>query len=354
LKKSLEIWSDGMVNTKAKVVILQGDPMGIDLTYKDMVNRWIEGLNRIPEISNYCIVKNNVFTSEEYHQVIGDADAVLGLWISSKAVNEALFMHHPNLKYIATLGHGYEEFDIELTKRYGVTLANTIYGDVTIAQYAMSLLLSICNHVSLQSDYTKNGYWEDKENNQKARYNKLLAPQIELYEKTIGIIGLGAIGLCVANMAKSFGMKVIAYNRSKKVGKEYEGIEQVSFDDILSRSDVISIHCPYTKETDKMMNEEAFAKMKEGVILINTARGGIIDEAALLEALNKRKVYMAGLDVITTEPPKERNPLMESPYTYITSHIAWLPRTSRLRAIDVALENYVAFLHGKPKSVINK
>lgn len=343
-----------MVNKKVKVVILQGDPMVIDLTYNDMVNRWMEGLNKIPEIEEYRIVKNKGFTNEEFHQAIGEADAVLGLWISNKAVNEDLFKHHPNLKYIATLGHGYEDFDIELANRYGVTLANTVYGDMTIAQYAMSLLLTICNHVSLQSDYTKNGYWEEKEKNQKVRYNKLLAPQIELYEKTIGIIGLGAIGLCAANMAKSFGMKVIAYNRSKKVGKEYEGIEQVSFDDLLSRSDVISIHCPYTKETDKMINEEAFEKMKEGVILINTARGGIIDEDALLEALNRRKIYMAGLDVITTEPPKERNPLMESPYTYITSHIAWLPRTSRLRAIDVALENYVSYLHGKPKSIINK
>lgn len=334
-----------MAKMKVKVVILQGDPMVIDLTYDDMVNRWIEGLEKIPEIAEYRIVKNRAFTNEEYHKAIGDADAVLGLWISKNTVHEELFIHHPNLKYIATLGHGYEDFGVELTNRYGVTIANTVYGDMTIAQYAMSLLLTICNHVSLQSDYTKNGYWEDKKNNQKARYNKLLVPQIELYEKTIGIIGLGAIGLCAANMAKSFGMKVIAYSRSKKVGQEYEGIEQVAFDELLSRSDVISIHCPYTKETDKMINKEAFTKMKDGVILINTARGGIIDEDALLEALNSRKVYMAGLDVITTEPPKERNPLMDCPHTYITSHIAWLPRTSRLRAIDVALENYVAYLH---------
>lgn len=343
-----------MIDTKVKVVILQGDPMSAYLTYEDMVNRWMEGLDKIPEIAEYRIIKNKAFTNEEYHQAIGDADAVLGLWISKKTVHEELFLHHPNLKYIATLGHGYEDFDLELTNRYGVTLTNTVYGDMTIAQYAMSLLLNICNHVSLQSDYTKNGYWEDKMNDPKARYNKLLAPQIELYKKTLGIIGLGAIGLCAANMAKSFGMKVIAYNRSEKVGQEYEGIEQVSFDELLSRSDVISIHCPYTKETDKMINEDAFTRMKDGVILINTARGAIIDEDALLEALNSRKVYMAGLDVITTEPPKERNLLIESPYIYITSHIAWLPRTSRLRAIDVALENYVDYLQGNLKSGINK
>ena len=154
-------------------------------------------------------------------------------------------------------------------------------------------------------------------------------------------------------MAQGFGMKVIANSRHVKTGPEYEGIEQVSMEELLKRSDVISIHCPHTKETEHLLNREAFSKMKDGVILINTARGAIIDEEALLEALESRKVYMAGLDVVDHEPPVEQIPLMRSPYTFITSHIAWQPRAARLRAVDMAGQNYRFYLKGAPRSVIN-
>ena len=268
-------------------------------------------------------------------------------------INEKLFEAHPNLKYIATLGHGFEDFDVEMTRRRGVTITNTIYGDVTIAQYAMALLMNICHNVTVQSDYTKTGYWKEKETNPQASYNQLFVPQIELYQKTLGIIGLGAIGLWTARMAKGFGMKVIANSRHKKTGPQYDGIEQVSMEEIFERSDVISIHCPHTKETENLLNREAFAKMKDGVIIINTARGIIIDEEALLEALESRKVYMAGLDVVANEPPQYQIPLMQSPYTFITSHIAWQPKAARLRAVDLAVKNFRSYLEGMPTSVIN-
>ena len=189
--------------------------------------------------------------------------------------------------------------------------------------------------------------------NPQASYNQLFVPQIELYQKTMGIIGLGAIGLWTARMAKGFGMKVIANSRHKKTGPQYDGIEQVSMEEIFERSDVISIHCPHTKETENLLNREAFAKMKDGVIIINTARGIIIDEEALLEALESRKVYMAGLDVVANEPPQYQIPLMQSPYTFITSHIAWQPKAARLRAVDLAVKNFRSYLEGMPTSVIN-
>lgn len=129
--------------------------------------------------------------------------------------------------------------------------------------------------------------------------------------------------------------------------------EQVSMEEIFKRSDVISIHCPHTKETENLLNREAFAKMKDGVIIINTARGIIIDEEALLEALESRKVYMAGLDVVANEPPQYQIPLMQSPYTFITSHIAWQPKAARLRAVDLAVKNFRSYLEGMPTSVIN-
>ncbi|HJC14301.1 MAG TPA: D-2-hydroxyacid dehydrogenase [Candidatus Fusicatenibacter intestinigallinarum] len=340
---------------KKKVVVFQGDPGTIDLTREEMVEEWKRVLDRIPQIGEYRIVdpEKKRMTFEDYSMKIGDADAALGIWIHGGVIKEELFQAHPKLKYIATLGHGFEEFDVAMTRRYGVTITNTVYGDVTIAQYAMALLMNICHNVTLQSDYTKMTYWERKAKDSTAVYNKLLVPQIELYQKTMGIIGLGAIGRWTARMAQGFGMKVIANSRHVKTGPEYEGIEQVSMEELLKRSDVISIHCPHTKETEHLLNREAFSKMKDGVILINTARGAIIDEEALLEALESRKVYMAGLDVVDHEPPVEQIPLMRSPYTFITSHIAWQPRAARLRAVDMAGQNYRFYLEGAPRSVIN-
>ena len=340
---------------KKKVVVFQGDPGTIDLTREEMVEEWKRVLDRIPQIGEYRIVdpEKKRMTFEDYSMKISDADAALGIWIHGGVIKEELFQAHPKLKYIATLGHGFEEFDVAMTRRYGVTITNTVYGDVTIAQYAMALLMNICHNVTLQSDYTKMTYWERKAKDSTAVYNKLLVPQIELYQKTMGIIGLGAIGRWTARMAQGFGMKVIANSRHVKTGPEYEGIEQVSMEELLKRSDVISIHCPHTKETEHLLNREAFSKMKDGVILINTARGAIIDEEALLEALESRKVYMAGLDVVDHEPPVEQIPLMRSPYTFITSHIAWQPRAARLRAVDMAGQNYRFYLEGAPRSVIN-
>ena len=340
---------------KKKVVVFQGDPGTIDLTREEMVEEWKRVLDRIPQIGEYRIVdpEKKRMTFEDYSMKIGDADAALGIWIHGGVIKEELFQAHPKLKYIATLGHGFEEFDVAMTRRYGVTITNTVYGDVTIAQYAMALLMNICHNVTLQSDYTKMTYWERKAKDSTAVYNKLLVPQIELYQKTMGIIGLGAIGRWTARMAQGFGMKVIANSRHVKTGPEYEGIEQVSMEELLKRSDVISIHCPHTKETEHLLNREAFSKMKDGVILINTARGAIIDEEALLEALESRKVYMAGLDVVDHEPPVEQIPLMRSPYTFITSHIAWQPRAARLRAVDMAGQTYRFYLEGAPRSVIN-
>ena len=213
------------------------------------------------------------YTFEDYSSQIGNADAALGIWVHKGVINEKLLEAHPNLKYIATLGHGFEDFDVEMTRRRGVTITNTIYGDVTIAQYAMALLMNICHNVTVQSDYTKTGYWKEKETNPQASYNQLFVPQIELYQKTMGIIGLGAIGLWTARMAKGFGMKVIANSRHKKTGPQYDGIEQVSMEEIFERSDVISIHCPHTKETENLLNREAFAKMKDGVIIIKHRTG---------------------------------------------------------------------------------
>lgn len=339
---------------KASVVIFQREPEGLDLSYEDMTGEWKRQLEMYPEIGSYKIIQMTAGEHpNDFKEEIGDADAVFGPVIYSDFLNEMMFVEHPNLKYVATLDHGYEIFDKDMTRRHGVTITNTIYGDWTIAQYAMALLLNICHDVSKHSDYVKNQYWLERKKNSKINYEHLMCPQIELFDKRIGIVGLGNIGLCMAKMSAGMGMKVMAYSRTRKEGPVYDFIEQVSFEDLLENSDVIPIHCPLTEQTFRLFDKQAFGKMKSGVILINTARGGIIDEDALMDALNCRRVYKAGLDVISEEPPEYKIPLMESPYTYITPHIAWQPREARLRAIRLAVENYMSYLRGCPQNIIN-
>ena len=331
-----------------EVVVFQGDPGTIDLTYEEIEAEWNKMLQSVPQIGKFRIIhqEKKRYTFEDYSSQIGNADAALGIWVHKGVINEKLFEAHPNLKYIATLGHGFEDFDVEMTRRRGVT----IYGDVTIAQYAMALLMNICHNVTVQSDYTKTGYWKEKETNPQASYNQLFVPQIELYQKTMGIIGLGAIDTMI-----EYGHAVsdAEFQEREHAVKGSDLATIVSMEEIFERSDVISIHCPHTKETENLLNREAFAKMKDGVIIINTARGIIIDEEALLEALESRKVYMAGLDVVANEPPQYQIPLMQSPYTFITSHIAWQPKAARLRAVDLAVKNFRSYLEGMPTSVIN-
>ncbi len=339
---------------KQKIVIFQGDPGTGDLTFDELRARWETGLKAIPQAAEYRMIKTHRgMGPEDYWREIGDADAALGVWITKGLMTEENYASHPRLRYLSTLSHGFEEFDRALTRAYGLTVTNTVYGGHTIAQYAIALLLNICHNIPAHVQYAKEGYWAAKEEGIPAPFMKTFTRQIELYGKTFGVIGLGSIGLPAAEMARGLGMKALAYSRRKKAGPQYRFIEQVSFDELLARSDVISLHCPYSAENDKMINRETIAKMKDGVILINTARGGLIDEEALYEALMSRKIYRAGLDVLREEPPKEKTPLLSCPYADITAHIAWVPKESRLRAVDLALHNYRCWLEGRPESVIN-
>ena len=289
-----------------KIVVIQEEIIQTDITPKELTKRW-KKLEQLPGIDEVVIeVPAHYPNIEQLHTYIGDADAVFGLWIGPDNMNEAFLSQHPNLKYVATLGHGWEKFDTEMTRKRGISISNTIYGS-----------------------------------------------QIELYDKTIGVIGLGAIGFAFAKMAQGFGMHVLAYSRHKKTGAEYDFIEQVSLDELLARSDFISLHTPHTTATEHMIDQDTIARMKDGVILINTARGALIDEQALADALATGKVLAAGLDVLTDEPPVCGSPLLTAPNTVITGHIAWLTRESRIRAIDMAIDNFRCYLEGHPVSIIN-
>lgn len=332
-----------------RAVLCQGDPIGGAPSREVLIEYWKEQLAQIPEIESVNFRGN--FAADQADEIAGDYDLLLGAWIGDGVFTREFFDRHPNLKYVTTFGHGFGKIDEEAAIEKGITFTNTIYGDMTIAQYGMALLLDICHDVRLQSEF----YKKTLENHTNIRTVKSVrSRQVELYEKTIGIIGLGTIGLWMARMAAGFGMHVVAYSRHKKTGSEYDFIQQVSLEELYACSDVISIHCPLTDETKNMINKESFAKMKDGVIIINTARGAIINEADLIDALNSGKVYAAGLDVVVGEPLSEKTPIFDCPNAVITPHIAWAPEEARYRTVRIAVENLKNWLAGSPTSVIIK
>ena len=284
---------------KASVVIFQREPEGLDLSYEDMTGEWKRQLEMYPEIGSYKIIQMTAGEHpNDFKEEIGDADAVFGPVIYSDFLNEMMSVEHPNLKYVATLDHGYEIFDKDMTRRHGVTITNTIYGDWTIAQYAMALLLNICHDVSKHSDYVKNQYWLERKKNSKINYEHLMCPQTELLDKRIGIVGLGNIGRRVADIAKMFGCHVIYYSTSGK--NNQEGYERVDFDTLLTTSDIISVHAPLDANTQDLMNAEAFAKMKKSAIFLNLGRGPIVVEQDLADALKNNEIAAAGLGITLT------------------------------------------------------
>ena len=348
-----------------KIVVIQEEIIQTDITPKELTKRW-KKLEQLPGIDEVVIeVPAHYPNIEQLHTYIGDADAVFGLWIGPDNMNEAFLSQHPNLKYVATLGHGWEKFDTEMTRKRGISISNTIYGSQTIAEYAFALLMDVCHHIVSMLAWGL-GYFgmphillrfmaiEDEKKLSLSRKVATTGVVISLAVAVlIGVIGLGAIGFAFAKMAQGFGMHVLAYSRHKKEGAAYDFIEQVSLDELLARSDFISLHTPHTPATEHMIDQNTIARMKDGVILINTARGALIDEQALADALASGKVLAAGLDVLTDEPPVHGSPLLTAPNTVITGHIAWLTRESRIRAIDMAIDNFRCYLEGHPVSIIN-
>jgi glycerate dehydrogenase len=210
-----------------------------------------------------------------------------------------------------------------------------------------ALLLEICHHPGAHSDAVHQGRWT--KNSDFAFWD---FPLMELAGKTLGIIGLGSIGRAVAKIAACFGMKVIAYSRSEKEeGKKVA--DYVNLETLFARADIISLHCPEFPETKGIICKSSIEKMKDGVIIINTARGGLVVEADLAAALDSGKVFAAAADVLSSEPPKADNPLLKAKNCIITPHIAWAPKEARQRLMDITVENFRAFLAGKPVHVVN-
>ena len=260
---------------------------------------------------------------------------------------ETLAALAPQLRYIGVLATGYNVVDVEAAKAQGVPVCNIpTYGTTAVAQFVMALLLELCHHVGDHSRSVKAGDWSRCPD-----FCYWNSPLIELAGKTFGVIGYGRIGRAAARLAAAFGMEVLAYD-THATGMD-EVARLVSLDEVLEKSDVISLHCPLFESNRGMINQESIARMKDGVLLINTSRGPLIDEAALAQALHTGKVAGAGLDVLETEPARPDNPLLAEPNCLITPHIAWAPKESRQRLMDIAVANLAAWLDGKPQNVVN-
>lgn len=254
----------------------------------------------------------------------------------------------PDLKFIALLSTGYNIVDYMYLKEKGIPVSNIpSYSTEAVAQLVMSFILELTMNVGLHSESVKNGDWV---NSTDFCYWK--TPLTELSGKTLGIFGFGRIGLAVAQRARAFGMNIIAYT-PRLHGNEPDWVTFVSLDEMLKNSDVVSMHCPLTPETEGIVNSEFIAKMKDGAYFINTSRGTVADETALANALNSGKLAGAGLDVLSTEPPKADNPLLTAKNCFITPHIAWASFETRQRLVGIFKENIKAFINGRPQNVVN-
>ena len=283
--------------------------------------------------------------AEEAARRIGDAEIVL---INKTPITAEVMDACPQLKLICVEATGYNVVDCAAAKERGILVCNVpAYSTDCVAQFTFALLLEVWCRVGLHNDSVHAGDWCRNPD-----FCYWLTPQMELAGKTIGIIGFGKIGRAVGKIAKAFGMRVLAYNRSRCPEGEALG-EYVTLEKLLAESDIISLHCPMTDLTANIIRSETISKMKDGVILLNTARGGLINEEDLATALKQNKLRAYAADVVSVEPIMESNPLLSAPSCILTPHMAWAPVEARQRIINITVENIRGYLNGNPVNVVN-
>ncbi len=269
---------------------------------------------------------------------IGDAEIVL---TNKTVLSHALIASKPNLRYIGVLATGCNVVDLQAAAEHGVVVANVPeYSTPSVAQHTFALLLELCQQVGLHAGAVRAGEWS-----RSVDFSFRKSPLVELTGKTMGIIGRGRIGTAVGRIAEAFGMRVM-YASSRD-------LQSQELDTLFRAADVISLHCPLTAANARMIGREALSCMKPGVLLLNTARGGLIDDEAVAEALTSGHLGGFGADVLTTEPPDADNPLLTAPNSIITPHVAWAPFEARARLMAIAVGNVRAFLDGSPVNRVN-
>lgn len=318
-----------------KIVVLDGYTLNPgDITW--------EGFKKLGEFVCY-----DRTPADKILERIADADVV----ISNKTpITRETLNAKPNIKYIGVLATGYNVIDVAAAKEKGIPVTNIpTYGTTAVAQYVFALLLEFCHHVAHHADTVKQGRWAKSEDFCYWDY-----PLVELYGKTMGIVGFGRIGQNVAKIAVAFGMKVLAFDEYVNKSLETPDIKYASLNDVLSQSDVVSLHVPLFDSTKGMINKDSIAKMKDGVVIINTSRGPLVVENDMVAALESGKVAGYATDVVAVEPILLSNPLPKTKNCLVTPHIAWAPKAARERLMKIAVDNLAAFSMGKPINVVNK
>lgn len=255
----------------------------------------------------------------------------------------------PNLKFISVLATGYNIVDIEAAAALRIPVSNVpTYSTMSVAQLTFALILELCHGVAQHSHWVHDGNWCAAPD-----YSHWVQPLTELAGKTLGIVGFGAIGQQVAAIGSAFGMKIRAYNPSARSAPQLPDFAFVSLDELYAQADFITLHCPQKADNLGMINADALRRMKPSAYLINTARGGLIDEQALADALNSGALAGAALDVLSSEPPERSNPLLSAKNTLFTPHIAWATFEARQRLMATTAENVRAYLAGQPIHLVN-
>jgi glycerate dehydrogenase len=269
--------------------------------------------------------------------------------LTNKTVLSAATIHAlPKLRYIGVLATGYNVVDITAAKEHGIVVANVPgYSTPSVAQLTFALLLELTNHVGHHAKTVREGRWSSCQD-----FSYWDTPLIELSGRKLGILGFGEIGQAVARIALAMGMEVLAHRRNWPQPPE-AGITAVSQEELFAQSDVLTLHCPLTHETKEVINAKNIALMKSSAFLINTARGPLVNEAELAEALNSERIAGACLDVLSTEPPRADNPLISAKNCLITPHIAWATKEARSRLIAVATSNVKAFIQGSAQNMVS-
>lgn len=287
----------------------------------------------------------NTDSQEEAIARIGDSEIVI---VNKVLITRELLDACPSIQLVCVLATGYNQVDTQACRERNIPVCNVpTYSTPSVAQFTIALLLELCHKIGHHSQLVHDGAWTRCQN-----FCFWSSPQLELWGKTLGIIGFGRIGQAVAKIAKALGMNILVTSRTH-YPQFADEVTYVDMDTLLTNSDVITLHCPLFPETTEIINKKTIAKMKDGILFLNTSRGGLVNEQDLADALKSGKIAAAAIDVVTKEPVQADNPLLRAPNCTITPHMAWAPLESRRRLLECVAGNIAAFLEGHPRNVVN-
>lgn len=297
----------------------------------------------------YALGDVTIFDSTTPNQFVERAAGAEVVVVNKLIVDEILLSQLPSLKYIAVSATGYNVVDTEAARKHNVLVSNIpVYSTESVAQMVFAHLLNITSQVAKHNNLVKAGEWQ-----RRGAFSFTDGINFELCGMTMGILGFGHIGQAVARIAQSFCIRVMAYT-SKKQSQLPQGVVKASsLEELFQANQILTLHCPLTKSTEHIINAENLALMPEGAILINTGRGGLVDEQALAKALSNNRLLAAGVDVLSTEPPAEDNPLLHAPNCFITPHNAWATQQARQRLLDILVDNIKGYTYGTPQNIVN-